>query len=158
VGPSLSVTNVADVDLAHSVFLGEYALGDSAGLTDREYVCLTQLGERVLHASCAASVRLTALRHLIRHVVGVGPEKQVLGVNAASIIAAMENLHPIGDGTKVECVREPVREPASAVLLEDCIPVLVFLPKPIPASSFAVYVNSSIEEVFKRYRVSNHRH
>lgn len=78
-----------------------------------------------------------ALADLVRHVVGVRSQKQMVGANAGRIVAAVEHVHPARNWPVVDLPREPMRPYAPKGPARDSVPVPVTKRRPAPAPAAA---------------------
>lgn len=58
---------------------------------------------------CLVWVHGTTLRNTIRRVVGICAEKKVRRIDAGRVVASVANQHPIGDISKMQHPRHPMR-------------------------------------------------
>lgn len=92
----------------------------------------------------AKSSGVPAFAPAVLHVVGACSEKEVIGADAARVVAVMADVHAIGNCAIVDLPRCAVRErkallPVRATLHEDAtIPPLVARGTPLPASDTAL--------------------
>jgi hypothetical protein len=94
---------------------------------------------------------LPPLGYLVRHVVGVRPEKEMVWIHASPIVAAMQNLHSVRNWANTEFIGNAMSTPFSVLNLEKAVPLVTYNAEPIPAILGLVYLlPKAIHEIILR--------
>jgi hypothetical protein len=89
------------------------------------------------HAIHFASAGPTpALGGHIFHIVVIGSEPHVVGIDASTVVAAMENEEPFGDGANASFIRDSVDEFLPVSNRHDAVAAGIFVSAPLDTTGF----------------------
>jgi hypothetical protein len=75
----------------------------------------------------------SALALHVRHVLGMGSQKQVIGVDAQPVVTVMAYAHPRGDRADLKLIGDAVREGSAEGAVESAVPARISPADPQPA-------------------------
>lgn len=105
---------------------------------------LSNLDHLWLREFCEAvrlATRLAVFCHFIRHIVGLGAKKQMIGVHTAAIVALVTNIQVFWGGTAMKYVGDPVSGHLFAAPMRSAVAFWTNWPLPLPANTWIALVN-----------------
>lgn len=107
--PAIAILDVVDQATAHAVFLSESHSPFSTGKpsSDSANAFSSQFGENMI---VPAGLKVSALGVHVGHVVGAGSKEDVVWIDAAPIVAAVQAARAFGQGAVDQFPREPMCE------------------------------------------------
>ena len=116
------------------IFFGKIALClaivDTLPYSAHKSICKFGVRVRFARTTCVA---VSPLCHLIGAIVGISPQKEMLGIRARWVVALMQNLQAIWNRAKVNFPRKAMGAHSPFVYAKQAIAKFVFSAFPIPA-------------------------
>lgn len=139
VRPTRPVEDSADLMMGYAVAPSDLSCRQTLAVksTNRRDVGLSEFGDADSRTDRlpwpGAVAGESPLRRSVSHVVGMGAEEQVSGIRAGRIVAAVENIDPLGDRAAMDRPREPMGANLLAVDHEAAVTLFIWQSEPPPA-------------------------